>query len=120
MIAHASTATRVGLWQYPRFQDEALVAGAAGYLFAIEILEEGDGVFAGDTGEVFEGSDVDQPVGLVLRGVGEQLVFEFLDHLRVHEHLALNANHFSIIDEKLQELSSLSALRGGDVCPSHD
>ena len=49
-----------------RFEDQALVAGAASDLFAVEIFEQGDGVFAGDAREIFEGGDVDEPIGFVL------------------------------------------------------
>ena len=58
-----------------RLEDEALVAGAAGDLFAVEVFEQGDGVFAGDAGEIFEGGDVDQAIGFVLGGVGEEFGF---------------------------------------------
>ncbi len=37
---------RVLGWSRARLEDESLVAGAAGGLFAVEVFEEGDGVFA--------------------------------------------------------------------------
>ena len=58
-----------------RLEDESLVASATGGLFAVEVFEEGDGVFAGDPGEVFESGDIDQAIGFVLRGVGEEFGF---------------------------------------------
>ena len=50
----------------PWFKDEALVAGAAGDVFAVEVLQQWDGVFAGDAREIFECGDVDQALGFVL------------------------------------------------------
>ena len=42
-----------------RLEDESLVAGAAGGLFAIEVFEKRDGVFARDTREIFECGNID-------------------------------------------------------------
>jgi hypothetical protein len=46
-------------FQLARLQDDALVAGAAGDLFAVEVFQKRDGVLARDAGEILEGSDVD-------------------------------------------------------------
>jgi hypothetical protein len=48
------------------FEDEAFVPRATCYLFAVEVFQEGNSVFARDAGEIFEGRDVDQAFGFVL------------------------------------------------------
>src|ERR1700719_630781 len=63
MPCAASLATR----RLPPLQDNTLVARAPGYALAIQVFEEGDGIFPGDTGQLLENRN------------GDALAFGFLE-----------------------------------------
>ena len=72
-------------------QNDSFVARAPGNAFAIEILEQRNGIFARNARQFLEFCYVDQPVRLMLSAISSQKNLQPLNRLPMKKHLAVYA-----------------------------
>ena len=90
-------------------KNDSLISCPARYSLAVEIFQKRYGVFARDSGYLFEGWHINHSLRLVLRGVLAQTSNEIVESHAMEEEIRADSYQQAIVNQQLKNLSRVFA-----------
>ena len=100
-------------------ENHPAIAGATCNMLAIQILEQGDGIFPRDASEIFERRHVDSPPLLAASGMLSQFCYKHAESFAMEEEITADSHYHPPVDQELQELAAPFAFVHGNARAKH-